>query len=103
LPFSCNQCGTTTEEEKTDVGQTEEEVAEEITTEEEETTKSRVHSEDGLWWEEKVEVANWIWVTNLAQPEDSSIGDLKNIVKVCHCRWHNENRCCRRNSKYVEW
>ncbi len=35
----------------------------------EETTRSRVHSKDGPGpqWEEKVEVANWMWATNLAQ------------------------------------
>ncbi len=32
-----------------------------------------------------------MWATNL--DEDDSAGDLKNTVKLCHCRWHIENRC----------
>jgi len=55
----------------------------------EETTKSRIHARDGQGWEEKTEVANWMWVTNLF--EDFS-GDLKNTVKVCHSRWQIENK-----------
>ncbi len=57
----------------------------------EETTKRRVHSEDGKGWKEVVEVTNWMWATNL--DESDSVGDLKNTVKICHCRWHIENRC----------
>ena len=56
----------------------------------EETNTKRVHSGDGAGWEEKTEVANWMWVTNLF--EDFS-GDLKNTVKVCHSRWQIENKC----------
>jgi len=59
----------------------------------EETTKSRVHSQDSKGWKEVVEVANWMWATNL--DDDESIGDLKNTVRVCHARWHIENRCFR--------
>ena len=65
----------------------------------EETTKSRIHARDGQGWEEKTELSNWMWVTNLF--EDFS-GDLKNTVKVCHSRWQIENKCFRRNSKYLE-
>ena len=57
----------------------------------EEITKSRVHSKDGKGWQEVEEVANWMWSTNLDVSE--SVGDLKNTVKVCHARWHIENRC----------
>lgn len=56
----------------------------------EETTAKRAHACDGVGWEEKTEVANWMWVTNLF--EDFS-GDLKNTVKVCHSRWQIENSC----------
>ena len=49
----------------------------------EETTTQRSHACDGIEWEEKTEVANWMWVTNLF--EDFS-GDLENTVKVCHSR-----------------
>jgi len=57
----------------------------------EETTRARVHSKDGKGWEDTEEVANWMWATNLDVSD--SIGDLKNTVKVCHSRWHIENRC----------
>ena len=57
----------------------------------EETTRTRVHSKDGKGWEDKKEVANWMWVTNLDASE--STGDLKNMVRICHSRWHIENRC----------
>lgn len=57
----------------------------------EETTRARVHSKDGKGWEDTEEVSNWMWATNLNTSE--SIGDLKNMVKVCHSRWHIENRC----------
>ncbi len=57
----------------------------------EETTKKRTHSKDGKSWEDTEEVANWMWATNLGV--SSSIGDLKNMVKICHSRWHIENRC----------
>jgi len=56
----------------------------------EETTKIRIHARDGNGWEEKIRVANWMWVTNLF--EDFA-GDLKNTVKVCHSRWQIENKC----------
>ncbi|MBM3710105.1 MAG: hypothetical protein FJW61_06770 [Actinobacteria bacterium] len=61
----------------------------------EETTTKRVHSADGAGWEEKTQVANWMWVTNLPGTDKAidSIGDLKNTVKVCHSRWQIENRC----------
>ena len=57
----------------------------------EETTRGRVHSKDGKGWQEVEEMSNWMWATNL--DVSSSIGDLKNTVKVCHARWHIENRC----------
>ena len=57
----------------------------------EETTRKRIHSKDGKGWEDTEEVSNWMWATNLDASE--SIGDLKNTVKVCHSRWHIENRC----------
>ena len=64
----------------------------------EETTKSRVHAQDGKGFKEKTEVANWMWATNLPNTDKDkkgtdSIGDLKNTVRVCHSRWHIENRC----------
>ena len=55
----------------------------------EETTKSRIHARDGQGWEEKTELSNWMWVTNLF--EDFS-GDLKKTVKVCRSRWQIENK-----------
>jgi hypothetical protein len=65
----------------------------------EETATYRTHSESGKW-EEKIEVSNWMWATNLPNTDKEtkdpvSIGDLKNTVKVCHCRWQIENKCCR--------
>jgi hypothetical protein len=59
----------------------------------EETTKKRVHARDGLGWEEKVEVANWMWATNLFKDSKDGMGDLKIIVRICHSRWHIENKC----------
>ncbi|MHB8280348.1 MAG: hypothetical protein ACYDIA_22255 [Candidatus Humimicrobiaceae bacterium] len=56
----------------------------------EETTTKRSHACDGVGWQEKTEISNWMWVTNLF--EDFS-GDLKNTVKVCHVRWQIENKC----------
>jgi len=56
----------------------------------EETTTKRVHAKDGKGWEQKTEVSNWMWVTNLL---DSSLGDLKNTVRICHSRWQIENKC----------
>ena len=57
----------------------------------EEITKKRTHSKDGKGWEDTEVVANWMWATNLDVSKDT--GDLKNMVKVCHARWHIENRC----------
>ncbi|MBM3712515.1 MAG: hypothetical protein FJW56_03650 [Actinobacteria bacterium] len=65
----------------------------------EETTTKRVHAKDGKGWEQKSQVSNWMWVTNLL---DDSMGDLKNTVRICHSRWQIENKCFRRNSKYLE-
>jgi len=56
----------------------------------EETTMYRTHSGNGKW-EEKTQISNWMWATNLIK--DEATGDLKNIVKICHSRWHIENRC----------
>lgn len=62
----------------------------------EETEAKRVHSKDGKGWENKEEVSNWMWVTNLDAAEN--IGDLKNTVKVCHLHWYIENRCFRKTA-----
>ena len=59
----------------------------------EETTTKRVHSKDGKGWEDVIGRVNWMWATNL--DVSKNIGDLKNTVKVCHSRWHIENRCFR--------
>jgi len=56
----------------------------------EETTTKKVHSKEGKSWEQKSEVTNWMWVTNIM---DSSLGDLKNTVRICHSRWQIENKC----------
>jgi len=56
----------------------------------EETTTKRVHSKNGKGWEQKSQVSNWMWVTNLL---DDSMGDLKNTVRICHSRWQIENKC----------
>ena len=56
----------------------------------EETTTKRSHVCDKVGWEEKTEVVNWMWVTNLFE---DLLGDLKNTVKVCHARWQIENKC----------
>jgi hypothetical protein len=56
----------------------------------EETTTKRVHTKDGKGWQEKTEVSNWMWVTNLL---DDSMGDLENTVRICHSRWQIENKC----------
>jgi len=57
----------------------------------EETTVKNTHAQEGYKWQQKTEVANWMWATNLLNNDD--IGDLKNTAKVCHSRWHIENRC----------
>ena len=59
----------------------------------EEATPKRVHSKDGRSFENRVNRANWMWVTNLPCPEDDDIDDLKNTVRVCHSRWQIENQC----------
>ncbi|MCG2789355.1 MAG: hypothetical protein L6405_05330 [Actinomycetia bacterium] len=67
-----------------------------------EATPKRVHSKDGRSFENRVNRANWMWVTNLPCPEGDDIDDLKNTVRVCHSRWQIENQCYRRNGKYLE-
>ena len=57
----------------------------------EEITPKRVHSKDGKSFEDIVDKANWMWVTNLPCSEDP--GDLKNTVCICHSRWQIENQC----------
>jgi len=57
----------------------------------EEATPKRVHSKDGRVFEDKLNRANWMWVTNLPSSEDP--GSLKNTVSVCHSRWQIENQC----------
>ena len=56
----------------------------------EETTTKRVHAKEGKSWEQKIEVSNWMWVTNIM---NGSLGDLKNTVRICHSRWQIENKC----------
>ncbi len=56
----------------------------------EEATVKRTHSKDGKEWEDIVDKANWMWVTNLPCPETD---DLKNTVCICHSRWQIENQC----------
>jgi len=34
-----------------------------------------------------------MWVTNLPCPETEDTDDLKNTVRICHCRWQIENQC----------
>jgi len=57
----------------------------------EEATPKRVHSKDGKSFENKLNRANWMWVTNLPCSEDPD--DLKNTVGICHSRWQIENQC----------
>ncbi len=57
----------------------------------EEATPVRVHSKDGRVFEDKVNRANWMWVTNL--PCSKDLAGLKNTVAVCHSRWQIENQC----------
>ena len=59
----------------------------------EETTPKRVHLKDGRGFENRVDRANWMWVTNLPCPESEDSDDLKNTVGVCHSRWQIENQC----------
>lgn len=56
-----------------------------------EKTPVRTHSKDGKGFEESLNRANWMWVTNLPRSEDP--GSLKNTVSVCHSRWQIENQC----------
>lgn len=57
----------------------------------EEVTPKRVHSKDGKSFDDKLNRANWMWVTNL--PCSDNLDDLKNTVGVCHSRWQIENQC----------
>lgn len=59
----------------------------------EETTKKRVHSKDGKSFEDRLDKANWMWVTNLPCPKTDDLDDLKNTVRICHSRWQIENQC----------
>jgi len=34
-----------------------------------------------------------MWVTNLPCPKTDDTDDLKNTVRICHCRWQIENQC----------
>ena len=61
----------------------------------EEATPGRVHSKDGKSFEDRLDRANWMWVTNLPCPKTNDADDLKNTVNICHCRWQIENQCCR--------
>ena len=56
-----------------------------------EITRKRVHSKEGKRWENIEETVNWMWATNLSTSDN--IGDLKNMVRICHARWHILNRC----------
>ena len=57
----------------------------------EEATPKRVHSKDGKSFEDRLNRANWMWVTNLPRSDDPC--SLKNTVSVCHSRWQIENQC----------
>jgi len=57
----------------------------------EEATPKRVHSKDGKSFEDRLNRANWMWVTNL--PCSDNLDDLKNTVRICHSRWQIENQC----------
>ena len=59
----------------------------------EEATPSRVHSKDGKNFENRLNRANWMWVTNLPCPESEYLVNLKNTVSICHSRWQIENQC----------
>lgn len=59
----------------------------------EETTPKRTHSKGGKAWEDIVDKANWMWVTNLPCPRIDATDDLKNTVRICHSRWQIENQC----------
>ena len=59
----------------------------------EEATPKRVHSKDGKSFENRLDKANWMWVTNLPCPETDDLDDLKNTVRICHSRWQIENQC----------
>ncbi len=59
----------------------------------EEATPKRVHSKDGRSFENRVNRANWMWVTNLPCSESEDLDDLKNTVRICHSRWQIENQC----------
>ena len=48
-------------------------------------------AKDGRSFEDKLNRANWMWVTNLPCSEDT--GSLKNTVAVCHSWWQIENQC----------
>ena len=48
------------------------------------TTTKRSYACDGIGWQEKTEIVNWMWVTNLFPEENADLDDLKNTVKVCH-------------------
>ena len=48
-------------------------------------------------WEIQEEKVEWLWLTNLP-----SVVSLKSAVSVCHSRWQIENKCCRRDSQYME-
>lgn len=58
----------------------------------EEETAKRAHSKDGRGFEERVNRANWMWVTNLPC-SGTDPDDLKNTVSICHSRWQIENQC----------
>jgi len=58
----------------------------------EETTVKRIHSKDGKEWEDTVDKANWMWVTNLPCPKTDDTDDLKNTVRICHSQWQIENQ-----------
>jgi len=59
----------------------------------EEATVKRIHSKDGKSFEDRLDKANWMWVTNLPCPKTDDLDDLKNTVRICHSRWQIENQC----------
>jgi len=50
----------------------------------EEVTTRRVHKRKGGGFENIVERANWMWVTNLPYSPQDKLDDLKNTVEICH-------------------
>ena len=54
---------------------------------------SKNSQKDGRVFEDRLNRANWMWVTNLPCPKSEDPYDLKNTVCICHSRWQIENQC----------